>query len=997
MDGDLSDWTEVLTNPENVSRDGDGSSLGCSGSTDLDCAIAAGDLDLARFAWTWDVDNLYLYVERRATGVRAAFAYVYLDLDSDDLMESSDVVIRLELAVNTRFQDSEAFAYVPSAPGGDPLVDAAGRADGYDMPGRLGVAINGNDGDFMAPAIGATAWEANVRWGRLGGVDGIPMKFHVSLGTSGTLPSGITDNVGATGGGAGTTAHRTLRVYPDRSASTAPGRTVLLPHVMENIGNVPVGISYSVRSSTGQDLTIWKDTDVDAVPDLWLAHDAGGDGILTLPGDYIAPDGDSDGDGVLDTGVLAMGDFVLVFIEETFAPDAGGLHERIDIDAWIDPSVPPAHAVDLVNVGSVTIVADQERSGVAGDVAWVPHVVQNNTFTLTTIDLSVVSTRGWTWDLFTDPAPAGDPAGSLPLVDSDGSGLPDVTLQPGQFAAILARASVPATAPLGRQEIAYVRAHLQGIPESLVTDRVIVMPAMDLSPSYLAAAGQARYGGAGGRIYFAHRLLSHVGTSETFTITATSDLGWPATLLTDEDADGRPYDSRPFAGPSVTLAANDGELAFIVAVDVPAGARLGDLTAVDVVASTAGGASAAVQDDALAAIVRLYAEAAHVLDVTRLGDCATGHAFASGLPPSAPDYRFAWRDAADVVFRATPVTTDAAGSCEDAATLAPGQLGQGWHVDIQRWDGIAWVTLDSAPFEIGDGWRVESLATELPRYDLAVDRITASAVMVNDAFEQAVTDVVRWIVLDEARATYLDASGDFLPFTGTEATATEIVQLASREEALSMIVSNARFPGTGTYLLEAWRSSPCSGERLSQATTFEVIDDADGDGLTRDEELAGGSDPSDDDSDDDGLTDGLDGLGDTDGDGAIDARDCDSDGDGLPDGLEAGAWEPAAGTAPGSPCFAADAWPPTTTDPDVADTDGGGMPDGLEDADGDGRRDADEGDPGDPSDDLTHDADGDALGDFDEWRRGTDPRDADTDDDGLPDGIDPNPRSAFLP
>ena len=68
------------------------------------------------------------------------------------------------------------------------------------------------------------------------------------------------------------------------------------------------------------------------------------------------------------------------------------------------------------------------------------------------------------------------------------------------------------------------------------------------------------------------------------------------------------------------------------------------------------------------------------------------------------------------------------------------------------------------------------------------------------------------------------------------------------------------------------------------------------------------------DADGDGITDPIEGTGDTDGDGTPNAMDLDSDGDGIPDGTE-------------SSC------PP-------ADTDGDGTPEILEpDSDNDGHRD----------------------------------------------------------
>src|SRR5688572_9483331 len=54
IDGDLSDWALVLANPANTTRDGDGSTIPCSASTDLDCPIADPSADITRFGWTWD-------------------------------------------------------------------------------------------------------------------------------------------------------------------------------------------------------------------------------------------------------------------------------------------------------------------------------------------------------------------------------------------------------------------------------------------------------------------------------------------------------------------------------------------------------------------------------------------------------------------------------------------------------------------------------------------------------------------------------------------------------------------------------------------------------------------------------------------------------------------------------------------------------------------------------------------------------------------------------
>ncbi len=171
--------------------------------------------------------------------------------------------------------------------------------------------------------------------------------------------------------------------------------------------------------------------------------------------------------------------------------------------------------------------------------------------------------------------------------------------------------------------------------------------------------------------------------------------------------------------------------------------------------------------------------------------------------------------------------------------------------------------------------------------------------------------------------------------------------------------------------------------------------DTDGDGLTDDVETLIGTDPNDADSDDDGLIDGLEPnySADSDGDGLINPLDPDSDDDGLFDGTEAGkdCSNPDTDAAAGNCRADADSGA-TTTDVLIADTDGGGATDGSEDCNLNGAVDAGETDPNNPADDSTIvDTDGDGLSDCIEIQIGTNPADQDSDNDGLVDGLEPNP------
>ena len=170
--------------------------------------------------------------------------------------------------------------------------------------------------------------------------------------------------------------------------------------------------------------------------------------------------------------------------------------------------------------------------------------------------------------------------------------------------------------------------------------------------------------------------------------------------------------------------------------------------------------------------------------------------------------------------------------------------------------------------------------------------------------------------------------------------------------------------------------------------------DSDDDGLFDNQEIAVGLDPSDPDNDDDGVLDGDEPQWDqdTDGDGLINALDPDSDDDGLADGTELGKGCDSPGTDASKGHCVADADPDTQTDPLDPDTDGGGAKDGSEDANLNGKVDADETSPVVKGDDAqSADTDGDGLGDLLEKGLGTNMMDADSDDDGLFDGLEPNP------
>ncbi len=243
-----------------------------------------------------------------------------------------------------------------------------------------------------------------------------------------------------------------------------------------------------------------------------------------------------------------------------------------------------------------------------------------------------------------------------------------------------------------------------------------------------------------------------------------------------------------------------------------------------------------------------------------------------------------------------------------------------------------------------------------------------------------------------------DTTGDFT-FTSNESNVTFACNLDGAGFTSCTAAFTTGALGVGQHDI-AVRATDAAGNTDATPATFTwnvaaTVVDTDGDGLPDSTETQMGTDPNDADSDDDGVPDGLEPSAgtDSDGDGLINALDPDSDNDGILDGTELGKDCSETGTNVAAGHCLADADPTTQTNPLDSDTDHGGIHDGVEDANHNGKIDGGEGDPNDPADDTTAvvDTDGDGLSDTEEAVLHTDPRDADSDDDGVPDGMEPNP------
>jgi uncharacterized repeat protein (TIGR01451 family) len=295
VDGNMSDWSAVNADPFQFAQDGP-----AGGLIDRDAPVGSTGRDLTAFSWTWDSTYLFFYVARAASDSNRQRWWFYLDLNEDGKMSSTEYVVGVSWQGSNRATDTTLYQYVPVSSAGDSLGDAAGFADGWDMPGSATSILTIESG--FGGAANGVEMEARIAWSRLGVPSGTPVKFHVSASNNTNLPSGILDNMAGPGGKIGWMRSFGVRLDPDRSTtSTSPGH-VVFAHTASNLGSSGDTINFAWSSSGGfapASLAFYRDANANGLLDA-------GDPALT----------DTDGDTRLDTGAIAAGGASGVLFDE---------------------------------------------------------------------------------------------------------------------------------------------------------------------------------------------------------------------------------------------------------------------------------------------------------------------------------------------------------------------------------------------------------------------------------------------------------------------------------------------------------------------------------------------------------------------------------------------------------------------------------------------------------------------------------------------------------
>lgn len=496
IDGDFEDWAGVLSNSHNTMWDG------IKGIDDLDTQQTF-DRDLKLYAFTWDNDYYYSYIERTAGGNTQFSFLLYLDIDNNLKLDGSDKLVKYIWHNNGEW-DSYLYNYSPANVSGDNIT-----GDGTPEPGTF---LAGSEISLESNMYGTGAngihMEFRINWSHLGITPGSPINLHASTarGSATNLPSQIEDNMNAV-----YTEIIEVDIDPDREGSGCNGDTVRYNHTVTNLGNLNDTINI-VTSGTTLGFTV----------NLTFANGT--------------PLTDTNNDSKVDVGELTPGQSKNITIAITITGvSCGDIDQTYIIASSSLNSSRTDSILDTTTMGPVVIYPSRTGKSVNGSTIIYNHTVVSNLPGNNTIDINATSNNSYTVNVTY--------LNGTYLTDTDGDGTIDVgNVSQGTETIILVRIQIPGSALIGSQDITTVTAFKSGNSSmnSSVTDTTTVSEPLTIVPN------RTGYIPVYGCRFYQHTVTNSQNDTDVADITFSSSEGWiwkfyendKTTPLTDTDGDG---------------------------------------------------------------------------------------------------------------------------------------------------------------------------------------------------------------------------------------------------------------------------------------------------------------------------------------------------------------------------------------------------------------------------------------------------------------------------
>jgi len=604
IDGDMSDWDAVLSNPNNIISDG------VSGIDDLDVGQTA-DRDLVLYAFTWDDNYFYSYFKRTAGGTRQSQLLFYVDRDNSGYLNATDYVFFFNWD-NTHAYDSSRYPYVPVNSSGDNIT-----GDGVDEPGTVGsptsleTAVPG--GDTSGIYI-----ETRLNWSHIGIAPGAPFLFHVSIarGAGTGLPGQVEDNLAP-----GSTLITDVDVFPDNVGTTQNNNFIYYNHTVTNLGNSNDTVNINTSGSNpGYVITL---TYVNGTP-------------LT----------DTNSDGLVDVGVLDPDQSVniTVGIQPKFASQGDMDHTYVSAISSNNPAATDS-ALDTTYVGDLIVYPDNTGYySINNTVIKFNHTVTSN-LANKVININATSNNSWTVNVTY--------LNGTYVTDTNNDSILDLgELASGESIGIYVRIAIPYTAVIGTVDRTTVLVWEDNTPStnSTVYDLTTIARPLEIFPN------RSGYISVTGSIFYDHTVRNAQNFTDVADISNRSSQNWfvryydadRITHLTDTNGNGVPDTGNlsAFGGSrviSIKLTVNPPL--------VPEGTN--DLTNITVNSSNNPAIWSRVTDNTTAFILITYKDASHSIQSQLFNKNQTVYAKGSGLGAYNNVY-FLWYDSNGTLRRTSP-------------------------------------------------------------------------------------------------------------------------------------------------------------------------------------------------------------------------------------------------------------------------------------------------------------------------------------------------------
>lgn len=207
IDGNMSDWTTYVNDPDNNTWDG---------TPDFDSATIT-DLgrDMLQFIMTQGSSGLYMYFSRAAGNNNSIDFLNYLDINNNSKMDKNEPVVDISWSGANGKGMVKIYNYNPANAAGDSLTKN-GTTDGYSLPGSLGNTPRTTIGNNGSGSADGKTIEVLVPWSYITQTNtsgavinslvySMPFKFHISSinGNVSSVPgaNSIDDNFGGCFGG----------------------------------------------------------------------------------------------------------------------------------------------------------------------------------------------------------------------------------------------------------------------------------------------------------------------------------------------------------------------------------------------------------------------------------------------------------------------------------------------------------------------------------------------------------------------------------------------------------------------------------------------------------------------------------------------------------------------------------------------------------------------------------------------------------------------------